>query len=53
MLTLSSLLHCLLKYLQPGNTVKCNVLSIHPFKVTFSGDLSQENNYYNAYFKVA
>lgn len=37
----------------PGKTVKCTVESTSPLKLSFTSDLQQENNYYQAYFNVA
>ncbi|QJD97720.1 TlpA family protein disulfide reductase [Mucilaginibacter robiniae] len=40
-------------YNAPGKTVKCTIESDTPLKLSFTGDLSAENNYYSAYFQGA
>ncbi|RFZ83460.1 TlpA family protein disulfide reductase [Mucilaginibacter terrenus] len=37
----------------PGKTVKCTVESTSSLKLSFTGNLQQENDYYQAYFNVA
>lgn len=40
-------------YNAPGKTVKCTIENIGPVQLTFAGDLSDENRYYQAYFRIA
>lgn len=40
-------------YNAPGKVVNCTIESLSPFRVSFQGDLSQENTYYQAYFASA
>lgn len=40
-------------YNAPGKVVHCTLESLNPFRVSFQGDLNQENTYYQAYFASA
>ncbi|MCJ8208842.1 TlpA family protein disulfide reductase [Mucilaginibacter sp. RS28] len=40
-------------YTAPGKNVRCIIENKNPIKLKFEGDLSDENNYYQDYFKVA
>lgn len=38
-------------YVVPGKTIICNIVSIKPLKVAFSGDFERQNEYYFAFDK--
>ncbi|RYE14923.1 MAG: hypothetical protein EOP45_19025, partial [Sphingobacteriaceae bacterium] len=40
-------------YNAPGKVVNCTIESLNPFRISFLGDLNQENTYYQAYFASA
>ncbi len=40
-------------YAAPGKMVKCTIERVVPLKISFQGDFSAENEYYQAYFKAA